>query len=86
MDKIEILYFLEDRAPSMPPYKCERAYYKRVLNQALKESGVNSLLSAAEYAERIINKITDVESLYGQNAGFQVFVEDLRCMLRNKLQ
>lgn len=75
-----------DRAPSMPPYKCERAYYKQVLNQALRESNVSSLLSGAEYAERIIDKITDVESLYDQNAGFRVFVEDLRRMLRNTLQ
>jgi len=75
-----------DRAPSMPPYKCERAYYKQVLNQALSESNVSSLLSGAEYAEKIVSKITDIKSLYGQNAGFRVFVEDLRRMLRNKLQ
>ena len=75
-----------DRAPSMPKYKCERAYYKQVLNQALRESNVSSLLSGAEYAERIVNNIKDVESLYDQNAGFRVFVEDLRHMLRSILQ
>jgi hypothetical protein len=74
-----------ERAPSLPAYKCERAHYKQVLNQALRESNVSSLLSGAEYAERIVNKIIDMESLYGQNAGFQVFVEDLRRMLRSKL-
>jgi hypothetical protein len=74
------------RAPSMPRYKCERAHYKQVLNQALRESDVSSLLSGAEYAERIVNNIADVESLYGQDAGFRVFVEDLRRMFRSKLQ
>jgi hypothetical protein len=73
-----------DRAPNMPSYKCERAYYKQVLNQTLKESNVSSLLGGAEYAERIVHKIVDVESLYNQNAGFKAFVEDLRRMLRNK--
>ena len=75
-----------DRAPNMPPNKCERAYYKQVLNQALKESDVSSLLGGAEYAERIVSSIVDIKSLYDQNAGFQVFVEDLRRMLRSKLQ
>lgn len=72
-------------APNMPSYKCGRAYYKQVLNQALKESNVSSLLGGAEYAEKIVSKIEDLESLYDQNAGFHVFIEDLRRMLRNKL-
>ncbi|MCK4818345.1 DUF4276 family protein [bacterium] len=72
-----------DRAPNLPSYKCRRDYYKQVLNQALKESNVNSLLGGAEYAERIVDSIINLRSLGQQNTGFQDFVEDLKRMLRN---
>lgn len=74
-----------DRVPSLPSYKCRRAHYKQVLNQALKESNVNSLLGGAEYAERIIDNIRNLRSLAQQNTGFQVFVEDLIRMFRDKI-
>ncbi len=68
-----------DKAPDLPAYECKKKdYYKKVLNQALKESNVNTLLGGAEYAEKIVDNITDLKSLGQQNAGFKVFVEDLR--------
>ena len=73
------------RVPSLPSYKCRRSHYKQVLNQALKESNVDSLLGGAEYAERIVDSIRNLGSLGQQNADFQVFVEDLRRTLRNKI-
>ena len=72
-----------DRAPNLPSYKCRRDYYKKVLNQALKESNVSSLLGGAEYAERIVDNIINLRSIGQQNADFQDFVEDLKRMLRN---
>ncbi len=75
-----------DRAPSLPPYKCKRDYYKQVINQALKESNVNSLLGGAEYAERIVDSIENLESLGRQNAGFQSFLENLRRMFRSQIK
>ncbi len=75
-----------DKAPDMPPYKCKKAHYKQVLNQALKESNVHSLLGGTEYAERIVDNIRDLDSLGRQNAGFQAFVEDLRRMLKARIQ
>lgn len=75
-----------DKTPSLPGYKCKRAYYKQVLNQALKESNVSSLLGGAEYAERIVDNIEKLESLAQQNAGFGVFIEDLRHMFRAKME
>jgi len=71
-----------NRAPDLPAYKCGKDYYKQILHNALKESKVNSLLGGAEYAENIVDKITDLRSLYQRNAGFRVFVEDLRRMLK----
>lgn len=74
------------KAPDLPAYKCKRAYYKQVLNQALKESNVHSLLGGAEYAEKIVDNIEDLDSLGEQNAGFQTFMEAFRRMLREKMR
>lgn len=73
-------------APNLPRYKCKREHYKQVINQALKESNVNSLLGGAEYAERIVDNIENLESLGRQNAGFQSFLENLRRMLRSQTE
>lgn len=73
-----------DRAPSLPSYKCKKGYYKQVLNQALKDSNLNSLLGGPEYAEKIVDSIQNLKSLGRQDAGFEVFIEDLRRALRSK--
>lgn len=72
------------RAPDFPAHKCKKDHYKQLLNKALKESDVNSLLSGAEYAEKIVENIEDLDSLGRQNAGFQTFVENLKRMLRER--
>lgn len=73
-----------DKAPDLPPYKCKKAHYKQAVNQALKESGVSSLLGGAEYAERIVASIKDLESFGGKNAGCKTFLEDLRNMFKRR--
>jgi len=52
----------------------------------LRESEVNSLLGGAEYAERIVANIGDLELLGKQNAGFQRFIEDLRRIFRGRIE
>lgn len=71
------------KAPPIPTYKCDQDYYKKVLMQALKESGINSLLGGSEYAERIVASIEnlDVPSPPAPDDSFQRFVNDLRKML-----
>jgi len=71
-----------DRSPDMPPYKCKRDYYKRLLRGTLAELNVGSLLGGAEYAESIVASITSLDSLRSQNAGFQTFVDGLRAFFR----
>jgi hypothetical protein len=61
-----------------PSRKCEKGYYKQLINQALRRSNVSSLLGGAEYAERIVASIRRLDSLSTQNAGFQKLVEHLR--------
>ncbi len=75
-----------DRPPALPPYKCKKAHYKQVVNQALRESGISSLLGGAEYAERIVASIETLESFSRQNAGCEAFLEDLRSRFRNKMR
>jgi len=73
-----------DKAPSMPPYKCKKDYYKNLLRQVLAESNVSSLLGGAEYAENIVNNIVSLDSLSDQNDDFQNFIEALRHFFRYK--
>lgn len=91
---IERWYIMDQRAfkegvglnkgPDLPPYKCKKEHYKQVINRALRESEVSSLLGGVEYAERIVENISDLDSLGKQNAGFQNFVGDLRRAFREK--
>lgn len=75
-----------EKAPPLPERNCEKDYYKQLLRQALRDANINSLLGGVEYAERIVENIQRLESLNQQDAGFGVFVEDLRRMFRSKLQ
>ena len=69
---IERWYLMDQRAlkdgiglnkpPEMPPYKCKKAYYKEVLNQAIREAGIQSLLGGPEYAEKIIENISMIHA------------------------
>lgn len=67
-----------DKSPELPSYKCKRDHYKQLLAKTLKESNTGSLLTGAEYAERIVENIESLDSLAKQNAGFERFIEDLR--------
>ena len=71
-----------ERAPNLPSYKCKKDYYKQIVNQSLKESHVGSLLGGAEYAERIIEKLENLDALAAQDPGFGFFVDALRKQLR----
>ena len=68
----------------MPPYKCKKDHYKKVLTQALRESNVSSLLGGVEYAEKIVDNIVDLDLLGRQNAGFHFFVQELKRVFRGK--
>lgn len=71
-----------DKSPSLPPYKCKRDYYKQLLYQVLKESNVSSILGGAEYAERIVENIGNVNLLERHDPGFKFFTQELRRILR----
>jgi len=73
-----------DKAPRLPSYKCKKGYYKQLLNQALRNANVSSMLGGVEYSEKIVNKMKNINLLGRQNAGFRIFLRDLRKILRLK--
>lgn len=57
-----------------PDAKCEKERYKRLLNAAVLESGVQPLLGGVEYAEDIVNeyhiqRVADVDESFGRLVG-----------------
>lgn len=68
-------------APSMPPYKCEQDYYKKVLRDALSEAGVKPLLGGAEYGELIAQEL-NLQRLSEADAAFESFYNELRRALK----
>ena len=73
-----------DRAPELPPYKCKRDHYKNALSQALRDGGVSSVLGGAEYAEKIVENVQDLDTLGRQDNSFQAFIQDLRSAFRKQ--
>ncbi len=66
------------KPPEMPPYKCKKGHYKQILNQALRQAGIQSLLGGPEYAEKIIGNISDLKLFAEKNTGLEKFIQDLR--------
>jgi hypothetical protein len=72
-----------DSAPKMPPYKCDKEYYKNLLRNALINCGVSSLFGGSEYAENIVRSIVSIETLLRQDNSFKNFVEDVKRILQH---
>jgi len=68
------------KAPNLPPYKCEKDYYKRVIRQALESANIKSLLGGVEFAERIVDEVQDLELLFRDAPDLGRFVDELRRM------
>jgi hypothetical protein len=70
------------RGPDVPAYKCERAYYKRVLRDQVQDTGIRSSLGGVEYGGRIAENMADWYHAGEKDIGFKHFCEDLRQLLR----
>lgn len=62
---------------SAPAQKCERALYKRLLSEAVRNTGVKSLLGGIEYTEALVN-IMNLEKLEQTEVSFGKLLKDLR--------
>jgi hypothetical protein len=71
-----------DKPPEMPPYKCKKGHYKQILNKALRDAGIQSLLGGPEYAEKIIGNISDLRLFAEKNTGVEKFIQDLQRRFR----
>ncbi len=71
-----------DSPPEMPPYKCKKGHYKQILNKALRDAGIQSLLGGPEYAEKIVGNISDLRLFAEMNTGVEKFIQELQRRLR----
>jgi hypothetical protein len=71
-----------DKSPALPAHKCQKDYYKKIISDFLHEANVNALLGGAEYAERIVENIENLELLEQRDPSFKFFVQELKRMLK----
>ena len=89
---IEKWYLLDQRAfkkaletetaPDLPPYKCEKNYYKGIMKRFLKEQDINSLSGGAEYGQLIVQNLENLTYFERCDESFRSFVSDLKAVVR----
>jgi hypothetical protein len=67
--------------PNVPPYKCERHYYKKALREAVIAAGQPTLLGGLEFAPDIAREV-DFFRLGQADSAFKHFCDTLRNCLR----
>lgn len=69
------------RGCSAPDQKCERARYKKMLVDAIRESGITPSLGGIEYAEDIVKEM-DLDQAARNDTSLQRLLEDLNAVFR----
>ena len=69
------------RGCNAPDQKCERARYKKMLIDAIRESGITPSLGGIEYAEDIVKEM-DLGQAARNDASLQRLLEDLNAVFR----
>lgn len=69
------------RGCNAPDQKCERARYKKMLIDAIRESGITPSLGGIEYAEDIVKEM-DLGQAARNDASLQRLLEDLHSVFR----
>lgn len=64
-----------------PDQKCERARYKRMLIDAIRESGITPSLGGIEYAEDIVKEM-DLDQAAHSDAALRSLLEELSAVFR----
>jgi len=67
---------------TIPPYKCEKDYYKNALRSALQSEGIQVLRGGVEFAEDIVKEMGHFERLVKADKGFGDFLAALRQAMR----
>jgi len=69
------------RGCDAPDQKCERARYKKMLVDAIRESGITPSLGGIEFAEDIVNEM-DLDQAARNDASLQRLIDDLKAAFR----
>jgi len=69
------------RGCNAPDHKCERARYKKMLIDAIRESGITPSLGGIEYAEDIVKEM-DLGQAARNDASLQRLLDDLNAVFR----
>jgi hypothetical protein len=69
------------RRPALPRAKCDRDFYKRLLIQAIRDSGQVPTLGGVEFAQELAGAM-DLYRAGREDHSLKAFVDDFRGMLR----
>ena len=69
------------RGCNAPDQKCERARYKKMLIDAIRESGITPSLGGIEFAKDIV-KAMNLEQAARNDASLQQLLEELNAVFR----
>lgn len=67
-------------APTMPPYRSSKDYYKQIAHSAISSAGHDSLLGVSPYGEDLALAV-DLNVL-SRDRGFELFLRDLRAAFK----
>ena len=70
--------------PVLPPYKCEKGRYKKVMRDAVASSDVKSQFGGYEYGEKIVDAM-DLYRAIKNDASLKHFIDDLKDAFTRKL-
>lgn len=71
--------------PQLPQYKCDQDYYKHLLADAVRDSGVSALLGGTEFGAAIVEAMEDLNNTSYPDGAFTQLVHDLRHATRSKV-
>jgi len=69
--------------PTMGREKCERGYYKRILNDTIREGGHPVTLGGTEWAPELVQEM-DLYKAGKTDASLKAFLDDFRAALRTQ--
>lgn len=70
--------------PVLPPYKCEKGRYKKVMRDAVASSDIKAQFGGYEYGEKIVGSM-DLYRALKNDASLKHFIDDLKDAFTRKI-
>lgn len=64
-----------------PTYKCEKDRYKKLLIDAIRQTGTTPIFGGMEYAEAIVDAM-DIEEIVKKKETLATFIQELKAMFK----